>query len=143
ADCGLRIADWKKDLTPRPPSRSGKGEKTDSPPRFGEGLGEGSAGDDKTVSFKEAVRLAHEQRIDLGARGFYATPGIDFDRETGQGTPFLYYTNGAAVAEVLIDRWLGDVQVQRVDLLMDLGRMINPAIDRGQVLGGFVQGMGW
>ena len=77
------------------------------------------------------------------AAAFYATPGIDFDRETGQGSPFLYYTNGAAVAEVLIDRWLGDVQVKRVDLLIDLGRMINPAIDRGQVIGGFVQGMGW
>jgi xanthine dehydrogenase large subunit len=95
------------------------------------------------ISFKGAVKLANEARIDLGGRAFYATPGIDFDRETGQGTPFLYYTNGAAVSEVLIDRWLGDVQVKRVDLLIDLGRMINPAIDRGQVIGGFVQGMGW
>jgi xanthine dehydrogenase large subunit len=102
-----------------------------------------SAQDDKVVSFHEAVKLANEGRIDLAGRGFYATPGIDFDRETGQGTPFLYFTNGAAVAEVLIDRWLGDVQVTRVDLLIDLGRMINPAIDRGQVIGGFVQGMGW
>jgi xanthine dehydrogenase large subunit len=115
SDCGFRIADW--DVEPS---------------------------DSKSViSFPEAVRLAHEQRIDLGARGFYATPGIDFDRDTGQGTPFLYYTTGAAVAEVLIDRWLGDVQVTRIDMLMDLGRMINPAIDRGQVIGGFVQGMGW
>lgn len=95
------------------------------------------------ISFVDAVRLAHEERVDLGARGFYATPGIEFDRETGRGTPFLYFTNGAAVTEVEIDRWLGDVTVRRVDLLMDLGRMINPAIDRGQVVGGFVQGMGW
>jgi xanthine dehydrogenase large subunit len=99
--------------------------------------------DFRSVPFKKLVEVAYEQRVDLGGRGFYATPGIDFDRETGRGAPFLYYTNGAAVAEVLIDRFLGDVQVARVDLLMDLGRMINPAIDRGQVIGGFVQGMGW
>lgn len=101
------------------------------------------SGDFSKVPFGKLVAAAYEQRIDLGARGFYATPGVDFDRETGQGSPFYYYTNGAAVAEVLIDRFLGDVKVTRVDLLMDLGRMINPAIDRGQVIGGFVQGMGW
>jgi xanthine dehydrogenase large subunit len=93
--------------------------------------------------FREVVADAYERRVDLGARGFYATPGVDFNRETGRGTPFLYYTNGAAVAEVLIDRFTGELRVKRVDLLMDLGRMINPAIDRGQVVGGFVQGMGW
>jgi xanthine dehydrogenase large subunit len=97
----------------------------------------------RRISFREAVADAYEQRVDLGARGFYATPGVDFNRETGRGTPFLYYTNGAAVAEVLIDRFTGELCVERVDLLMDLGRMINPAIDRGQVVGGFVQGMGW
>jgi xanthine dehydrogenase large subunit len=81
--------------------------------------------------------------VDLGARGFYATPGVDFNRETGRGTPFFYFTNGAAVADVLIDRFTGELSVERVDLLMDLGRVINPAVDRGQVVGGFVQGMGW
>jgi xanthine dehydrogenase large subunit len=95
------------------------------------------------LSFRELVGLAYEQRISLGERGFYATPGVDFNRETGQGTPFLYYTNGCAAAEVLIDRFTGDVRVVRVDLLMDIGQSINPAIDRGQVIGGFVQGMGW
>jgi len=94
-------------------------------------------------SFRQLIADAYERRIDLGARGFYATPGVDFNRETGQGTPFFYYTTGAAVAEVLIDRFTGELGVERVDLLMDLGRMINPAIDRGQVIGGFVQGMGW
>jgi xanthine dehydrogenase large subunit len=97
----------------------------------------------RRCSFREVVADAYERRVDLGARGFYATPGVDFNRETGRGTPFLYYTNGAAVAEVLIDRFTGELRVERVDLLMDLGRMINPAIDRGQVVGGFVQGMGW
>jgi xanthine dehydrogenase large subunit len=97
----------------------------------------------RRLPFREAVAGAYERRVDLGARGFYATPGVDFNRETGRGTPFLYYTNGAAVAEVLIDRFTGELCVECVDLLLDLGRMINPAIDRGQVVGGFVQGMGW
>ena len=95
------------------------------------------------LRFDELVRLAYEDRVELGARGFYATPGIDFDRDKGQGTPFLYYTNGAAVCEVSIDRLTGELSVTRVDILLDLGRSINPAIDRGQVIGGFVQGMGW
>jgi xanthine dehydrogenase large subunit len=95
------------------------------------------------VGFAKLVGLAYEQRISLGERGFYATPGVDFNRETGKGNPFLYYTNGAAVAEVRIDRFTGEVKVVRADLLLDLGRSINPGIDRGEVIGGFVQGMGW
>ena len=82
-------------------------------------------------------------RIDLGARGFFATPRIDFDHETGKGSPFYYFAQGATVAEVRIDRFTGELSVPRVDLLMDVGRSINPGIDRGQLLGGFVQGMGW
>ncbi len=95
------------------------------------------------LTFQQLVRLAHEQRVSLGERGFFATPGIDFNWETGQGTPFRYYTSGCAAAEVLIDCCTGDVKVVRVDILMDIGRSINPAIDRGQVIGGFVQGLGW
>ena len=95
------------------------------------------------LTFAELVGIAHEQRVSLGERGHYATPGVDFNRETGTGNPFLYYTNGCAAAEVALDRFTGDVKVLRVDILMDLGRSINPAIDRGQVIGGFVQGMGW
>ena len=86
---------------------------------------------------------ARRERVDLGARGFYATPGVDFNRETGQGTPFFYFTQGTAVAEVLIDRFTGELRVPRVDLLIDIGRSINPGVDRGQVIGGFIQGMGW
>ncbi len=95
------------------------------------------------VDFKTLVRQAYEQRVDLGARGFYATPGVDFNRDTGRGSPFLYYSVGAVVAEVAVDRLTGGVAVERVDILMDLGRPINPALDRGQVVGGFVQGLGW
>jgi xanthine dehydrogenase large subunit len=95
------------------------------------------------LSFAELADRAWRARVDLGARGFYATPGIDYDRETGQGTPFLYYTTGCAVTEVTIDRFTGDVALDRVDLLMDIGRSINPGVDMGQVIGGFVQGVGW
>ena len=86
---------------------------------------------------------ARRDRVDLGARGFYATPGVDFNRETGRGNPFLYYTQGAAAAEVLIDRFTGELTVPRVDLLIDIGRSINPGVDLGQIIGGFIQGMGW
>jgi xanthine dehydrogenase large subunit len=98
---------------------------------------------DNRIAFGKLCAEARRERIDLGARGFYATPGVDFNRETGQGTPFFYYTQGAAVAEVIIDRFTGDLRVPRVDLLMDIGRSINPGVDRGQVIGGFIQGMGW
>lgn len=97
----------------------------------------------KQIAFGQLCAEARRDRVDLGARGFYATPGVDFNRETGQGTPFFYYTQGAAVAEVLIDRFTGELRVPRVDLLIDIGRSINPGVDRGQVIGGFIQGMGW
>ena len=95
------------------------------------------------ITFRALVCQAYIERINLGERGFYATPGVDFNRETGKGHPFLYYTNGVACSEVLIDRFTGEMRVPRVDLLMDIGESINPGIDRGQVVGGFVQGMGW
>jgi len=98
---------------------------------------------EKRISFSQLCAEARRERIDLGARGFYATPGIDFNRETGQGTPFFYFTQGAAVAEVLVDRFTGELSVPRVDLLIDIGRSINPGVDRGQIIGGFIQGMGW
>jgi xanthine dehydrogenase large subunit len=98
---------------------------------------------EKRLAFADVAKQAYELRVSLGERGFYATPGVDFDREKGTGTPFLYFTNGAACAEVLIDRLTGEMKVMRVDLLMDLGQSINPGIDRGQIVGGFVQGMGW
>ena len=110
---------------------------------FADGAVTDTRAPDRRISFKELVRRAYEERISLGERGFYITPGVDFNRETGKGTPFLYYTNGAAVSEVLIDRFTGQLSVPRVDLLMDVGVSINPGIDRGQITGGFIQGMGW
>ena len=99
--------------------------------------------DELRISFAELCAAAHRERVDLGARGFYATPGIDFNRETGRGNPFHYFTQGAAVAEVAIDRFTGELRVPRVDLLMDIGQSINPGVDMGQITGGFIQGMGW
>ena len=100
-------------------------------------------GPGQRLAFRDLVCRAHTERINLGERGFYATPGIHFDRDLFKGSPFLYFTNGAACAEVLIDSFTGDMKVERIDLLMDAGVPINPGIDRGQIIGGFVQGMGW
>jgi xanthine dehydrogenase large subunit len=98
---------------------------------------------EKTIAFSELCGAARRDRIDLGARGFYATPGVDYNRETGRGNPFFYFTQGAAVAEVKLDRFTGELTVPRVDMLMDIGRSINPGVDMGQIVGGFIQGMGW
>jgi xanthine dehydrogenase large subunit len=98
---------------------------------------------DEAIDFQQVVCRAYELRVSLGERGFYATPGVDFNRETGRGNPFLYYTNGVAAAEVEIDRFTGEMRPVRIDLIMDVGRPLSPGIDRGQVIGGFVQGMGW
>ncbi|MEM1099891.1 MAG: molybdopterin cofactor-binding domain-containing protein, partial [Planctomycetota bacterium] len=100
-------------------------------------------GRERCIPFGQFCDMARRERVDLGARGFYATPGVDFNRETGQGNPFFYFTTGAAAAEVTIDRFTGDLVVDRVDVLMDVGQMINPGIDLGQLYGGFIQGMGW
>jgi len=95
------------------------------------------------ISFKELVRAAYHQRVSLGERGFFATPEIDWDPATGTGRPFRYFTQGWAVSEVLIDRFTGELKVLRSDVLMDIGKPINPGIDRGQMTGAFIQGMGW
>lgn len=98
---------------------------------------------ERRIAFGDLCNTARRERVDLGARAFYATPIAGFDAERGRGEPFFYYTQGAAAAEVRIDRFTGDLTVPRVDLLIDIGRSINPGVDRGQVIGGFVQGMGW
>lgn len=95
------------------------------------------------TSIHEVLQAAYMNRISLGEYAHYRTPNLGFDKSTGQGQAFGYYTNGAAVSEVEVDCDTGETKVLRVDVLMDLGRMINPGIDRGQVTGGFVQGMGW
>lgn len=93
--------------------------------------------------WEKLVRAAYMERVPLGERGFYATPRIDWDWTSGQGHPFLYFTMGTACAEVLIDRFTGELEVVRADVLMDIGRPLNPGVDRGQLVGGFIQGLGW
>lgn len=98
---------------------------------------------EQQFDFAEIVKLAYMQRVSLSATGFYRTPKIHFDRERGQGRPFLYFANGAACTEVLVDTLTGEYRVSRVDILHDVGKSLNPAIDLGQIEGGFIQGMGW
>lgn len=95
------------------------------------------------VAFPDLVDKAYLNRIHLSAAGFYKTPDIHWNRETGQGNPFFYFAYGAAVSEVSIDTLTGEYHVDRTDLLQDVGKSLNPAIDIGQVEGAFVQGMGW
>ena len=96
-----------------------------------------------TITWEELVRKAYMERVPLGERGFYATERIDWDWTSGSGHPFLYFTMATACSEVLIDRFTGELKVLRTDVLMDIGKPLNPGVDRGQCVGAFVQGMGW
>jgi xanthine dehydrogenase large subunit len=100
------------------------------------------AGND-SVSFAELAKMTWAARVSLSATGFYKTPGLTWDPATMTGSPFYYYTYGAAVAEVAIDTLTGENRVLQVDLLADCGNSLNPALDLGQIEGAFVQGQGW
>ena len=96
-----------------------------------------------TRSFDDVVKAAYANRIQLWSDGFYRTPKIHYDKVTLTGRPFFYFSYGAACSEVAIDTLTGESRVLKVDILHDVGTSINPAIDIGQIEGGFVQGMGW
>ncbi len=96
-----------------------------------------------SIPFKDAISLAYQNRISLSATGFYATPKIQWDRMAGRGRPFFYFAYGAAVTEVVIDTLSGEYRILRTDLLHDAGKSLNPALDIGQIEGGYVQGAGW
>ena len=98
---------------------------------------------DERLTFNAFIKLAYIDRIQLSAAGFYKTPDIHWDRVAGKGQPFYYYAYGAACSEVLIDTLTGEYRVERADILHDVGRSLNPALDIGQVEGAFIQGMGW
>jgi xanthine dehydrogenase large subunit len=98
---------------------------------------------ERSLTFPDLVTLAYRNRISLSATGFYRTPKVVYDAVTMRGRPFFYFSYGAAVSEVLIDTLTGEYKVERVDILHDVGRSLNPAIDMGQIEGGFIQGMGW
>jgi xanthine dehydrogenase large subunit len=97
----------------------------------------------RTLSFAELAHGAYMARVPLSATGFYATPKIHYDRHTLSGRPFFYFAYGAAVSEVAIDTLTGEHRLLAVDIVHDVGASLNPAIDRGQIEGGFVQGWGW
>ncbi len=97
----------------------------------------------EALDFSEVVERAYMERVSLAATGYYSTPGIHWDRVKGHGRPFHYYACGAAVSEVEVDGCTGMSKVRRVDILHDAGDSLNPGVDRGQIEGGFVQGMGW
>ncbi|MBU2991855.1 xanthine dehydrogenase molybdopterin binding subunit [Octadecabacter sp. 1_MG-2023] len=98
---------------------------------------------DKTLSFADAAKLSYENRVSLSATGFYRTPDVAWDRIAGKGRPFFYFAYGAALTEVVIDTNTGENRILRTDILHDAGASLNPALDIGQIEGGYVQGAGW
>ncbi|MEC7965760.1 MAG: xanthine dehydrogenase molybdopterin binding subunit [Pseudomonadota bacterium] len=98
---------------------------------------------EEMVPFNSLVKEAYMARVHLSAAGFYKTPKIHWDRAAGKGRPFFYYAYGASCSEVSIDTLTGEYTVDRTDILHDVGRSLNPILDKGQVEGAFVQGMGW
>ena len=97
----------------------------------------------RSLSFPELAAMSWDKRVSLSAAGYYKTPKIHWDFATSTGRPFFYFTYGAAATEVAIDTLTGETRVLRVELVEDCGRSLNPAVDLGQIEGGFVQGMGW
>ena len=97
----------------------------------------------RSVPFPDLIRQAYFARISLSSTGFYRTPKIHWDAKAGQGRPFYYFSYGAACSEVVVDVTTGEMKVLRTDIVHDVGCSLNPAVDIGQIEGGFVQGMGW
>ena len=97
----------------------------------------------KSFKFESIIKDAYLNRISLSSSGFYSTPKINFNKKKFSGRPFLYFCYGAAVTEVIVDVLTGENVVERVDILQDAGKAINPALELGQIEGGFVQGQGW
>jgi xanthine dehydrogenase large subunit len=95
------------------------------------------------IAFPHLVQQAYQARVQLWSDGFYATPGVHWDKTTMQGRPFYYFAYGAAASEVVVDTLTGEWKLLRADLLHDVGSSLNPAVDIGQVEGAFIQGMGW
>lgn len=97
----------------------------------------------EVIGFADAAQIAYENRISLSATGFYKTPDLSWDRISGTGRPFFYFAYGASITEVVIDTLTGENRILRSDVLHDAGTSLNPALDIGQIEGGYVQGAGW
>ena len=98
---------------------------------------------DVSMTFNEAAMLAYTNRVSLSATGFYKTPDLSWDRIKGEGRPFFYFAQGIALTEVVIDTLTGENRILRTDVIHDAGASLNPALDIGQIEGGYVQGAGW
>ena len=98
---------------------------------------------EENISFVELVQKAYFARVSLSSTGFYRTPKIHYDRANATGRPFFYFAMGASVSEVLIDTLTGEYKLLQTDILHDVGDSLNPAIDIGQIEGGYIQGVGW
>jgi xanthine dehydrogenase large subunit len=97
----------------------------------------------ESLSFADLAKSCVQARVQLSEAGFYKTPKITWDRASAKGRPFYYFAYGAACSEVIVDTLTGENRATRIDILHDVGKSLNPAIDIGQIEGGFVQGMGW
>jgi len=98
---------------------------------------------EQRFTFAQLVQQAYRARISLSSTGYYRTPRIQWDNARMTGQPFFYFAFGAAVSEVAVDTLTGESRLLRVDILHDAGKSLNPAIDMGQIEGGFLQGAGW
>ena len=110
---------------------------------FANGEAFDSAAPEVKLPFAQVVQKAYLSRVSLSTTGYYATPGIHWDRVAGRGKPFHYFACGTAVAEVEVDGFTGMHRVLQADILHDVGDSVNEGVNRGQIEGGFVQGMGW
>ena len=111
--------------------------------RFSGGWVQREGTDGPKIPFAQVCDAAYRQRVALFSQGYYSTPEIHFDPKTGRGKPFHYFAYGAAVSEVEVDGFTGDYRLLRADLLEDVGDSLSPVVDRGQIEGGFIQGVGW
>jgi len=116
---------------------------SDSEVRFENGTAASALCPEGAVSFDRVIAAAYRERVPLFAQGFYQTPNLQYDHEKLKGKPFHYFAWGAAVAEVELDLYTGASKILRVDILEDVGDSLAPVIDRGQIEGGFMQGLGW
>ena len=98
---------------------------------------------DEKITFPDLIQAAYFERVSLSTSGFYQTPKLAYNRDTGEGRPFFYFAYGVSMSEVSVDTLTGEYTVDRVDIIHDVGNSLNPAIDIGQIEGASIQGMGW